>query len=140
MWAVSGTQDADANPAIQYALLHDTLESAQTTFGQLTVESGEAVACGVQALSKNPSLPTKAEQMNDSLTRILQQPTEIAMVKMADRITNLYHPPFYWDKAKIAAYQLEARYIHDRLHHANPILTTRLADHVVRYRQLCKTA
>jgi hypothetical protein len=48
-----------------------------------------AVQC---ALTKNKALPP-AERMSDSLRRILEEPVEIGMVKLADRICNLAGPP-----------------------------------------------
>lgn len=82
-----GTFDADL--AVQCALLHDVVEDTETTYPQLKERFGLQVADGVLALTKNPDLSTKAEKMTDSLDRILKQPGEIRMVKMADRITNL---------------------------------------------------
>jgi len=91
------------------------------------------VADGVLALSKNPLLSTKSEQMEDSLLRIKLQPKEIWMVKMADRISNLYQPPFYWDKAKIINYQKEALIIYDNLSEANLELSQRLNEKIENY-------
>ena len=96
------------------------------------------MADGVQALSKNTSLPTKAEQMRDSLDRIRQQPAEIWMVKMADRITNLYHPPHYWNNEKILAYRDEAQLIHDELLTADFGLAQRLQAKINAYPQFLK--
>jgi (p)ppGpp synthase/HD superfamily hydrolase len=84
------------------------------------------VAGGVKALTKNESLPTKHEQMVDSLERIKIQPVEIWMVKLADRITNLSAPPFYWTREKKIQYREEALLIHSELHTANSHLSERL--------------
>ena len=78
----------DENLAVQSALLHDILEDTATTYAQVAEQFGVAVADGVLALTKDATLP-KAGQMADSLHRIRQQPPEISMVKLADRITNL---------------------------------------------------
>lgn len=122
----------DADLAIQCALLHDTIEDTDVSKAQLSANFGEAVANGVMALSKNPALP-KPEQMADSLQRICQQPQEVWMVKMADRITNLSEPPFHWDEAKIVKYQQEARQIHQALHRANNTLAMRLQEKIDTY-------
>ena len=122
----------DADLAIQCALLHDTIEDTDVTKEQVAANFGAAVANGVMALSKNPDLP-KPEQMADSLDRIRQQPKEIWMVKMADRITNLSEPPFHWNDDKIAQYQREAQKIHQALHTANDALATRLQEKITAY-------
>lgn len=137
MEVISGLQasdiECDANLAIQCALLHDTLEDTATTYEQLKENFGVAVADGVQALTKNTALPDKGAQMLDSLARIRQQPQEVWMVKLADRIANLYHPPHYWDGAKIRAYQSEAKVIYEALHTAHDALAARLMKKIEEY-------
>ena len=107
------------------ALLHDTLEDTKVTYDELLSTFGKAVADGVLALTKNESLATKQEQMIDSLNRIKMQPMEVWMVKLADRITNLSAPPFYWTKEKKISYREEALLIHKELHTANSFLSER---------------
>jgi hypothetical protein len=51
---------------------------------------GNEIADGVIALSKNTILPSKEEQMKDSIARIKQQPKEVWMVKMCDRSTTTF--------------------------------------------------
>ncbi|MES2040250.1 MAG: HD domain-containing protein [Pseudomonadota bacterium] len=138
IWALQSNTTADGALAVQCALLHDTIEDTSASYELLNQEFGLAVADGVQALSKNTSLPTKAEQMRDSLDRIRQQPAEIWMVKMADRITNLYHPPHYWDNEKILAYRDEAQLIHDELLTADFGLAQRLQVKINAYPQFLK--
>ncbi|MEM9338933.1 MAG: HD domain-containing protein [Bacteroidota bacterium] len=123
----------DADLAIQCALLHDIIEDTKFTFYDVKSEFGEDVAKGVSALTKNESLPSKRESMLDSLSRIRQQPYEVWMVKMADRICNLYHPPYYWDGQKIASYREEAQLIFDHLNEANEVLATRLKSKIGAY-------
>ena len=89
--------------AIQCAILHDTLEDTDTDPDDLRQRFGPVVADGVAALTKNASLP-RDQRMQDSLERILTQPAEVAMVKLADRIANLRKPPGFWDTGKIEAY------------------------------------
>ena len=127
------TEPLDADLAIQCALLHDTLEDTATTYAQLVEEFGQAVADGVLALTKDTALADKAAMMRDSLDRIRQQPPEVWMVKLADRIANLYHPPHYWDRTKMEAYVAEAQLIHDALAPANAVLAERLAAQIAAY-------
>jgi (p)ppGpp synthase/HD superfamily hydrolase len=133
IWALNLTPTADGNLAIQCALLHDILEDTKTTYEDLVAKFGENVAEGVQALTKNAHLPSKQEQMMDSLQRIKRQPTEIWMVKLADRITNLSAPPYYWTKDKKIAYREEAVLIYNQLQDANGHLAQRLSARINDY-------
>jgi (p)ppGpp synthase/HD superfamily hydrolase len=84
-------------------------------------------------LSKNPDLE-KSQQLIDSLERIKQQPIEVWMVKLADRISNLQPPPPHWTQEKILRYRDEAIEIHTHLQSASPFLSTRLAAKIQTYR------
>jgi len=129
--------DADGDLAVTCALLHDTVEDTEVTLEQVAARYGDAVAAGVAALTKNAALPTKAEQMADSLRRITEQPREIAIVKLADRITNLSEPPHFWSKEKCATYRVEAGLIVDTLGYASPALAARLRARMEAYRAYC---
>ena len=118
---------------MQCALLHDTIEDTAVTFDDVEQEFGLAVAQGVLALTKDSSLPPKKEQMHDSLTRIRQQPREIWMVKLGDRITNLKAPPHYWKPEKIQRYRQEAKLILESLGDANEYLAARLMKKIDSY-------
>ncbi|HEY5948325.1 MAG TPA: HD domain-containing protein [Kofleriaceae bacterium] len=124
--------DIDADLAVTCALLHDTIEDTSATLDEITSRFGAAVAAGVSALTKNHELP-KPEQMADSLRRIKQQPREIAIVKLADRITNLAEPPHHWTKDKRAAYRVEAALIADTLGYASSALEARLRKRIAAY-------
>src|SRR4051812_32325367 len=93
--ALPTTKLANPDLAVLCALLHDTVEDTPTPIEEIAAKFGADVAAGVSALTKNDKLP-KPEQMPDSLRRIREQPPEIAVVKLADRITNLSEPPHYW--------------------------------------------
>jgi (p)ppGpp synthase/HD superfamily hydrolase len=134
IWALPTAPAANGDLAVQCALLHDVIEDTAATFEIVLDQFGPAVAAGVLALTKDASLPTKAEQMADSLRRIREQPPEIWMVKLADRISNLAHPPYYWAEVKIAAYRQEAMSIYDALHPANAALAGRLREKIENYR------
>lgn len=118
--------DWDAGFAVQCALLHDVLEDTDRTRQQLADAFGDAVAAGVEALTKSSALP-KPQRMPDSLQRIRQQPREVWIVKLADRISNLQSPPPHWDAAKQAGYRDEAQTILDALGEASPYLAARLS-------------
>ena len=122
----------DFDLAVQCALLHDTLEDTPIQAEQLEAEFGPTVTAGVKALTKNASLP-KDQQMSDSLARIRQQPPEVWMVKLADRITNLQPPPHDWKREKCAAYRQEARRILAELGSAHPHLEGRLSLKIEQY-------
>ncbi len=85
----------DEDLAVQCALLHDVVEDTAVSGEEVRATFGASVAAGVLALSKDPALP-RSEQMADSLRRIREQPREVWLVKLADRITNLAPPPSYW--------------------------------------------
>jgi guanosine-3',5'-bis(diphosphate) 3'-pyrophosphohydrolase len=127
---------ADPDLAVTCALLHDSVEDTETTLDELTARFGAAVAAGVSALTKNNQLP-KPEQMPDSLRRIREQPLEVAVVKLADRITNLSEPPHYWTREKCAAYRAEAITIADALGHASADLDARLRARIAAYAAYC---
>lgn len=116
------------------AMLHDTIEDTVATFEQIKDLFGKEVAEGVLALTKNETLETKTQQMTDSLERIKQQPKEVWAVKLADRICNLYAPPFYWSDKKKAAYIVEAKLIHAELKDGNQYLADRLLERIERYK------
>ena len=117
------------------ALLHDAIEDTDATYEDIESRFGRDIADGVLALTKNTQLPSKPEQMKDSLRRIKMQPKEVWMVKLCDRITNLQAPPSHWSKTKIAAYQSEARLILEALGEASPFLAERLAAKILNYDQ-----
>ncbi|MCP4501904.1 MAG: bifunctional (p)ppGpp synthetase/guanosine-3',5'-bis(diphosphate) 3'-pyrophosphohydrolase [Deltaproteobacteria bacterium] len=123
--------------AVMCALLHDTLEDTKVVKHELVSRFGQDVADGVQALSKNETLP-KEERMADSLRRIQKEPTEIWMVKMADRIVNLRQPPFYWSKEKAVEYREEAKTIYEALQKAHAGLADRLLQKIDDYQRFIK--
>jgi (p)ppGpp synthase/HD superfamily hydrolase len=127
----------DADLAVTCALLHDTVEDTSVTLDEIRARYGDAVAAGVAALTKNEALPTKAEQMADSLRRIKEQPREIAIVKLADRITNMKEPPHFWPTEKRTAYRVEAGLIVDTLGYASPVLEARLRGRIEAYVRHC---
>lgn len=115
------------------SLLHDTLEDTEVPLSFLLNKFGEDVLSGICALTKNKDLP-EHERMTDSLKRIKEQPREIWMVKMSDRIVNLATPPSHWTKEKIKTYRDEALLIHDSLKDADLNLAARLMEKIESYK------
>lgn len=104
----------DLKFAVSLALLHDVLEDTSATYKELKEKFGIDIADGVLALTKNTELP-KEERMQDSLNRIKQAQKEVAIIKLADRITNLQQPPTSWGMEKKLEYLAEAKFIYDNL-------------------------
>lgn len=124
-----------ANLAISCALLHDVIEDTSITYDDLYVEFSESIANGVEALSKDKTLESKQEQMKKSIEMLLEQPYEVQMVKLADRITNLSTPPERWDNNKKKAYLKEASFILSCLKNSNIYLSQRLEEKIENYKK-----
>jgi (p)ppGpp synthase/HD superfamily hydrolase len=119
--------------AMQCALLHDTLEDTSTTEEEIRNNFGAQVLEGVKSLTKDESFPSKSLKMNDSLKRIIQQPREIWIVKMGDRVTDLQPPPKHWSKDKVNDYREESELIYHTLKEASPYLSERLLIKIEHY-------
>lgn len=115
------------------AILHDTLEDTTLTYNDIHNFFGLAVAEGVKALTKNATIEDKSLKMADSVRRILQQPREIAIVKMADRVVNLQPPPQHWNTIKRTAYLEEAKVLHAVLKTASTAFAERLEEKIHKY-------
>lgn len=119
--------------AIQVALLHDTVEDTETTNDEVEEHFGKEVADGVEALTKNESLP-KEIQIRDSVERIKKLCHEIWAVKIADRIANLMPPPADWNLEKIKNYIADSQMILHELKDGNTYLANRLAQKIEEYK------
>ncbi len=145
MAALSTDPHADGDLAVSCALLHDTLEDTRVVYDELLHRFGREIADGVLALTQNEQVgrnaPDKLEARNlrlaDSLLRIKEQPREVWMVKMADRIVNLQPPPPAWATEKIRNYRRQAMQIHEQLHPANSFLASRLETKITAYEDFC---
>jgi len=126
----------EANIAITCALLHDVNEDTDTKVSKQTLEleNIETITAGVAALTKDDTLPTKQEQMKDSLNRLKKMPACVQMVKLADRITNLDPAPPFWNKKKREAYVDEAKTILTALKDSNPYLAKKLQEKIDNYK------
>lgn len=121
----SQIDDEKTNLAISVSLLHDILEKTKITYDDIFNNFGYEVAEGVEALSKNYDL-NKKEQFKDQIERLLAQPYEIQMIKLADRINNLCIEPDIWDEDEIEDYLVESRLIYSFMKNANVYLADRL--------------
>ncbi|MGB0868461.1 MAG: bifunctional (p)ppGpp synthetase/guanosine-3',5'-bis(diphosphate) 3'-pyrophosphohydrolase [Flavobacteriales bacterium] len=119
--------------AIKCAVLHDSIEDTEQSFEQIKELFGLEVALGIMALTKDKQLQPKEKMMLDSLNRIKKQPKEVWAVKMADRICNLYAPPYSWSKERKEKYLKEARLIHRALKDGNKYLANRLEEKINEY-------
>ena len=116
------------------ASLHDTLEDTHTTEEELYELFGSRVLSAVKSLSKDYSLP-KESQIADSLERILKEPIEVHLVKLADRISNLDKPPSTWTKEKILKYHESSKLIYEKLKDTDDYLSSRLLIKIENYNQ-----
>lgn len=132
IFALQTDKSMNAELAVQSALLHDCIEDTEVTFEQIAEEFSYDIAKGVMALTKNEELD-KSIQLTDSIDRILKEPKEIWIVKMADRITNLQKPPDKWTNEKKKKYQKEAQMIYEKLHTANEHIADRFLKKINEY-------
>ena len=135
MAVITKNEILNPNLLVLCALLHDSIEDTSSTYDDIKNSFGIDAAEGVLALTKDDQLPSKHEQMLDSISRIKEQPIEVWMVKLCDRITNLQAPPKHWSKEKIAQYQDEARLILAQLGEASQFLARRLRNKIAAYDQ-----
>ena len=136
IWVLQRSEEQhNADLIVQCAILHDTLEDTDSSYEEIKNKFGQEVAQGVLALSKDKKSGNSQEQMQDSLQRIKAQGKEICLVKMADRSSNLYKPPYYWAKNKIESYRLEAEFIYQELAQADKVMAERLKNRITDYAQ-----
>jgi (p)ppGpp synthase/HD superfamily hydrolase len=127
MAALRAEPGRDEQLAVCCALLHDVVEDTATKLDDIERAFGAAVAAGVAAL-------TKTNGMADSLRRIREQPHEVWMVKLADRVVNLTPPaPPHWTVDKKQRYRDEGRQIVEALGEASPHLAAKLRRRIDEY-------
>lgn len=134
----SNLEEEKINISLSAALLHDVIEDTALTYDDIYNEFGLEIAEAVEALTKDTSLGSKKEQMSDSINKLLAQPYEIQMIKLADRITNMQKPPEDWENDKIYAYFQEAKFILSCLKNSNIELSKRLEEKINNYRVYIK--
>lgn len=133
MNALMRTPQMNARLALCCAMLHDSIEDTAFSYEDVRAQFGAEVANGVMALTKQDTIADQHAKMTDSLHRIKQQPKEVWAVKMADRICNLYAPPYYWSRDKKLSYLEEARLILAELGEGNAYLAGRLKARIEAY-------
>lgn len=138
--AIRSTENMNTDLAVKCAMLHDTIEDTTLDYEKVIDLFGNQVASGVLALTKNDAIADSSEKMLDSLNRIKQQPIEVWAVKMADRICNLYEPPYYWNDEKKLKYIEEAEIIHKELKDGNEYLAERLKNKIKEYYRFLSTS
>lgn len=133
MMAYQHQPDFDLDLAIQVAILHDSIEDTEATAEDIRLQFGDQVAECVLALTKDDSIAEKSTSMADSLRRILATHREAAIVKLADRITNLQPAPAHWPKEKRIYYREQAKFILRELAGKHEYLEKRLAQQIEGY-------
>jgi (p)ppGpp synthase/HD superfamily hydrolase len=119
----------DWNFLAQVALLHDTIEDTDVKYNDILGVFGREVADAVFALTKNPILP-RSMQMKECINKILLQPREVAIVKLADRCFNVRERVSSWTKEKQKDYVDEAQLICDKLGGASTALRQKLQQNI----------
>jgi hypothetical protein len=122
----------DAALAQCCAILHGTLEDTDATLEEIARECGGMVAAGIAALTLDKEKGDDA--LRDSLARIKDEPKEVWLVKMADRIANLGRAHDEWTREKCLACAEESQLILDALGEASPRLAKLLSEHIEAWR------
>lgn len=110
--------DIDREFMVTVAILHDVLEDTDITYNDLLNEFGFNIANAVNSLSRNEKIPFN-EQIPDCLNRIKNQPKEVAIVKMADRLFNIRERYKAWDLERQEMYKKESQLVCDELGYAS---------------------
>lgn len=121
------------NKAITISLLHDVIEDTDENCESIELSFGKEIADSVQALTKNIQLSGR-KQLLDSINRIKNESKEVAIVKIADRISNLNIPPKSWGKKKIKSYHNDSIILLEKLKGVNYILENRLSNKIKNYK------
>ncbi len=79
----------DQGTLLSVSYLHDCIEDTQVNYEDIVAMFGNEIGSAVASLTKDKNL-SKEEQIQDSLNRILLTSKEAQIVKLADRIANLY--------------------------------------------------
>jgi len=132
--AQSAGEVFDVDLAALCAILHDVAEKSDVTIKSIRKDFGKKVAAGVAAMTKNESLP-KEEQLRESLVRILEEPKEVAIAKLADRISSMLPPPPEWPASRVETILQNAVMIRQMLGEASEFLAARLDRRIALYQK-----
>ena len=113
----SMSEDIDCEFMMTVAILHDTIEDTDVSYNDLCEEFNKKVADAVLALSRDEKIDFE-KQIPECILRIKNQPKEVAIVKMADRLFNIRERYAKWDKTRQDNYKNEAQFICDELGYA----------------------
>ncbi|WP_456383554.1 HD domain-containing protein [Hydrogenimonas sp.] len=130
--AQAAGENFNVDLAVVTALLHDVVEKSDVTLKSIRKDFGKSVAEGVEAMTKNEALP-REEQLRDSILRILERPREIAMAKLADRISSMLPISSEWSPQKVETITNNAKMILQMLGDASPYLAKRLEKKIALY-------
>lgn len=124
----------DLELAIQIGALHDVLEDVEgVSAGEIEEHFSPEVLAGVMACTKSDAV-AKADQLTDSISRIKNCGVkEAAIVKLADRITNLQPPPSFWSATKVRQYLEQAKFIQTELGAVNGYMNERIQHEMNNY-------
>jgi GTP diphosphokinase / guanosine-3',5'-bis(diphosphate) 3'-diphosphatase len=108
---IGGCEDEELLAA---AILHDTLEHTETTFEDLQQEFGDRVATLVQELTRTEPSPSETENLSKDeiwqlrsdllLQGVAKMSPEAMVIKLADRMANLYVAVAMKKKRKLKRY------------------------------------
>lgn len=126
-------EEEKINHAIISALLCDVLEKNYTNYDEVFDIFGLEVAEYLMALSVDSTLPKK-EQQSDMLNKIMSQPYEIQMIKLAQAIILLNKPSTELSSEEIYSRLQDAKFIYSCLKNSNINLSQRLEKKILEYR------
>jgi len=118
------------------ALLHDTIEDAETTFEEISYQFGSRVACLVHEMSNDLSLPSHV-QKEEQVLKASYKSLEAALIMLADKLDNLSDlqvaPPAEWERERIDRYFRHAKAVIDNLPSANGSLKASVDAMIINY-------
>jgi (p)ppGpp synthase/HD superfamily hydrolase len=129
----SGLSEGEIQLASVAAILHDVVEDTAVSAVEIEAEFGEKIARAVAFLTKDDRV-VQAEQLGESLDRLVKAPDYVQCVKLADRVSNLKAFPAMWDKKRIGKYLDDSALIASKLGTASETLNARLLMRVAQNR------
>ncbi len=125
-------EDIDREFLLTVAMLHDTIEDKDVTYEDLKRDFNQKVADAVLALSRNQNIEY-SKQIPYCIEKIKNQPIEVAIVKMADRLFNIRERYKKLTLEKQNKYKLESQFICDELGYACKTLKEELQKAIDNY-------
>ena len=129
----------DEGTLLSVSYLHDSIEDTQVRYEDIIALFGYEIANAVASLTKDKTL-SKKEQIQDSLNRILLTSKEAQVVKLADRISNLYQTLLYsdnkWTSQYKEYYRQESLFINKALGDSSHYLSKKLTGLIKIYNRI----